>query len=79
MGVVYYDIDAFFYKEYREFYCRFKNEEWWLLSTKEIIYYTHWANAIMSDFLESDKDLLDVAKNIKIKSIDEYFSSKSLF
>jgi hypothetical protein len=79
MGAVYYDIDAFFYKEYREFHCRFKNEEWWMLSTKQIIYYTHWANAIMYDFLNSEEDILNVAKNIKIKSIYDYFSSKSLF
>lgn len=79
MSKVYYDIDAFFYKEYREFCYRFYKEDWWMRSTKEIVYYTHWANSIMNNFLDSDKDIFDVAKNIKIKTMGEYFATKSLF
>jgi|688.fasta_scaffold12498_3 hypothetical protein len=75
-----YDIDIWFYKEMRQFHNRFNTEYSWMVLTKETIYYTHWSNSIMYEFLNSDTDdIFNVVNKINIKSIQEYFNTKSLF
>ena len=74
-----YDINLEFYKEMREFHCRFLTEYIWFVKTKEMVYYTHWANSVMFEFLNSDVDISTIVENLKIKTIKEYFESQSLF
>lgn len=74
-----YDIDPYFYKEMREFHYRFITPYAWMLREKEMIYYNHWANSVMFEFLNSSDDITTVIDNLKIKTIREYFSSQSLF
>ena len=74
-----YDINLEFYREMREFHYRFITPYSWMLKTKEMIYYAHWANSVMFEFLNSDDDISNVIQNLKIKTISEYFTSKSLF
>lgn len=64
----------------REFHNRFNTEYSWMIKTKETIYYTHWSNTIMYEFLNSNTDdISSIIKKINIKTIQEYFHTKSLF
>jgi hypothetical protein len=74
-----YDTDLSFYKEMRAFHCRFETQQSWMAKTKEMNYYNHWANSVMFEFLRSDDDITTVIQNAKVKTIEEYFSTKSLF
>ena len=75
-----YDIDIWFYKEMRSFHNRFLTEYLWMVRTKETIYYAHWSNSVMNEFLNSNvNDISTVIHNLKIKTIKEYFETKSLF
>jgi hypothetical protein len=74
-----YDINLDFYREMREFHCQFYNDYSWFFLTKEMIYYTHWANTIMFEFLNSNDDISTIIENLKIKTVDEYFETRSLF
>jgi hypothetical protein len=74
-----YDINLEFYKEMRDFHCRFLTDYSWFVKTKEMVYYTHWANSIMFEFLNSNDDISTIVQNLKIKTINEYFESRSLF
>lgn len=74
-----YDTDLYFYREMRAFEYRFETPYSWMVKTKEMNYYNHWANSIMYEFLHSNDDITTVIKNVKIKTKDEYFKTKSLF
>jgi hypothetical protein len=74
-----YDINLDFYREMREFHHRFETPYSWMVKTKEMVYYTHWANTVMFEFLNSNDDISTIVKNLKIKTIKEYFETKSLF
>ena len=75
-----YDIDIWFYKEMRAFHNRFLTDYLWMVRTKETIYYAHWSNSVMNEFLNSDSDdIISAIGNLKIKTIREYFDTKSLF
>jgi hypothetical protein len=75
-----YDIDIWFYREMRDFHSRFLTEYTWMVKTKETIYYAHWSNSVMYEFLNSNaNDISDVIRNMKIKTIREYFNTQSLF
>ncbi len=46
---------------------------------REMIYYNHWANLVMFEFLNSNEDIISIIKNLEIKTISEFFDSGSLF
>lgn len=73
-----YQVDLSFYKDLRlevELSHPFE-----LLSiAREMIYYNHWTNLVMFEFLNSNDDISSIIENLKIKTIDEFFESGSLF
>jgi hypothetical protein len=74
-----YDTDLAFYKEMRQFHHRFETPYSWMIKTKEMNYYHHWANSVMFEFLNSSDDITTVIENLQMKTLHEYFSTKSLF
>lgn len=73
-----YQVDLYFYKDLRlDVELSFPME---LLSiAREMIYYNHWANSVMFEFLNSNEDITSIIDSLEIKTIDEFFDTGSLF
>jgi hypothetical protein len=73
-----YEVDLSFYKEIK--YDLQMERSCVLMSmAKEMIYYNHWSNLIMFDFLNSCQDLDTIIKSLEIKTMEDYFASGSIF
>jgi len=73
-----YEVDLSFYKEMK-FDVSIECPSVLMSMAKEMIYYNHWSNLVMFQFLNSCQDLSAIIESLEIKTIDEYFDSGSLF
>jgi hypothetical protein len=73
-----YQVDLSFYKDLRldvELSLPYE-----LLSiAKEMIYYNHWANLVMFEYLNSNDDISFIIDSLDIRTINEFFETGSLF
>jgi hypothetical protein len=73
-----YEVDLSFYKEMK--YDLQMERSCVLMSmAKEMIYYNHWSNLVMFEFLNSCQDLDAIIKSLEIKTMEDYFASGSIF
>ena len=73
-----YEVDLSFYKEMK--YDLLMERSSVLMSmAKEMIYYNHWSNLVMFEFLNSCQNLDAIIESLEIKSMEDYFASGSLF
>jgi len=73
-----YQVDLSFYKEMRQ-ECDMAHAMTLMSMAKEMIYYNHWANSVMFEFLNSQRDISSIVEDLEMKTIDEYFDTGSLF
>jgi hypothetical protein len=73
-----YQVDLSFYKEMK-YDVEMESPVVLRSLAKEMIYYNHWSNLVMFEFLNTAKDLDLIINSLQIKTIDEYFESNSLF
>jgi len=73
-----YQVDLSFYKEMK-YDVEMESPVVLLSLAKEMIYYNHWSNLVMFEFLNTAKDIDLIINSLQIKTIDEYFESNSLF
>ena len=75
-----YTVDLEFYKEMKH---DLDTESSYVLMSmaKEMIYYNHWSNLVMFQFLHSSshEDIETIISSLEIKTMGEYFESCSLF
>ena len=73
-----YEVDLSFYKEMK--YDLLMERSSVLMSmAKEMIYYNHWSNLVMFEFLNSCQNLDAIIESLEIKTMEDYFASGSLF
>ena len=73
-----YEVDLSFYKETRG-ECNMSSYFELLSIAREMIYYNHWTNLVMFEFLNSNNDISIVIENVQIKALSEYVETGSLF
>ena len=73
-----YEVDLSFYKEMK-YDIDMERPSVLMSMAKEMIYYNHWSNVIMFEFLNSCRDLDAIIDSSEIKTMSEYFDSGSLF
>jgi hypothetical protein len=81
MSSVYDAVDLDFYKDTRdEVRCPFPLDCRMLMGmAKEMIYYNHWSNSVMWEYLRSNDDISSVIGYVNIPSLEEYFNTGKLF
>ena len=73
-----YTVDLAFYKDMK-YELAFENFYVLMAMAREMIYYNHWSNLVMYEYLQSSNDIEVVIGSLEIKTIDEYFESNNLF
>jgi hypothetical protein len=73
-----YSVDLAFYKDMKHDLDH-ENSHVLRSMAKEMIYYNHWSNLVMYEYLQSSNDIEVVIGSLEIKTIDEYFESNNLF
>jgi hypothetical protein len=81
MSSVYEAIDLEFYKDTRdEVRCAFALDCRMLMGmAKEMIYYNHWSNSVMFEYLRSNDDISLVIEKVDVPTLEEYFNTGKLF
>ena len=73
-----YEVDLSFYKEMK-YDVSIERPRVLMSMAKEMIYYNHWSNLVMFEFLNSCQDLSAIIESLEIKTMEEFFDSCSLF
>ncbi len=45
----------------------------------DMIYHQHWSNSVMYEYLNSSEDMYVIAEKLDILTMDEFFTTRSLF
>jgi hypothetical protein len=73
-----YTVDLAFYKEMK-YDLNMESQSVLMAMAKEMIYYHHWSNLIMFQFLHTPQDIEAIIGSLEIKTMGEYFASGSVF
>jgi hypothetical protein len=73
-----YEVDLSFYNEMK-YDVSIECPRVLMSMAKEMIYYNHWSNLVMFEFLNSCQNLDAIIESLEIKTMEDYFASGSLF
>jgi len=73
-----YNVDLEFYKEMK-YDLNMESQSVLMAMAKEMIYYHHWSNLVMFQFLHTSQDIEAIIGSLDIKTMSEYFESGSVF
>jgi hypothetical protein len=73
-----YQVDLSFYKEMR-IECEIAHPSELKTIAREMIYYNHWTNSVMFEFLHSHTDISTVIENLEMRTVDEFMDIGLLF